>query len=593
MGTTVFYNGVELQNVLTRQWEQAVQYDGSNTDMLHHRFNLRFEAVLHTLQYNPTEPLGAFAMSMNAQQISTRYRDVRELLAQPRGRLEVYMGNQLVFACYPSNGAVNDPNRDVDNGPKPKDLSVVRVAGDRAFRVSFSVECAKVECTDGKAPPVVLNNRWSIQEVIDVNCFTIRTITGTLRLSLPGATTPNGPYQVAWRGMVVPSLEFGFRRESMEFTCAKNGLDCDYTVVDRQIHTAAPWPATTMSVTHAEDATENGYMTKTTVQVRLGGPPHVDRRLLIARAVDILDARTRYLTDGTEEEPMWILEAGYIREYIGEENAIEAGLTLLRTPKNQALWMAGLPPDTIGSPLSLEPFDGRPYSPQVSTPPSVYGYDPTGNEDRLGVLAVLQCYLQSPCSDQHEISQPNTSPTIVYEDVTGGLAGAESQEEFSLQKKDSDKLSDSAQHSLYTHCAVESDYHISDMTVTLPLARAANAAGDACRTISLAPAQCIRTITFDAERVGAWPSVPKPVLDYADGSLRARRIGYKLVPHPPTLSADRRTYIYRVRGEFRYQLNRAPTEEERLRTGALPFTSYGVSETQFDTMQAYDVTRGT
>ena len=47
MGTEVYYNGIRLSNVTTRQWQQEVIYDQSNTDTIGQRFNLTFEAICH------------------------------------------------------------------------------------------------------------------------------------------------------------------------------------------------------------------------------------------------------------------------------------------------------------------------------------------------------------------------------------------------------------------------------------------------------------------------------------------------------------------------------------------------------------------
>ena len=56
MATNVTYNGVELHNCLTRQWVQEVVYDESGTDMIGHRFGLRFECILH-VQNVPSAPV--------------------------------------------------------------------------------------------------------------------------------------------------------------------------------------------------------------------------------------------------------------------------------------------------------------------------------------------------------------------------------------------------------------------------------------------------------------------------------------------------------------------------------------------------------
>ena len=148
MSTDVHYNGIELHNVVTRGWDQEVVYDDSNTDLLFYKFKLKFEGILHVQGGSISTNRAWIAKDGGGGTTSSAtalMREVRAALGQPRGRLEVKIGGQTALLCVP--GVVDfaaDPDRDVDNGPKPHSVSVEHISGSQLFRVSFSVDCAKV-----------------------------------------------------------------------------------------------------------------------------------------------------------------------------------------------------------------------------------------------------------------------------------------------------------------------------------------------------------------------------------------------------------------------------------------------------------------
>lgn len=100
------------------------------------------------------------------------------------------------------------------------------------------------------------------------------------------------------------------------------------------------------------------------------------------------------------------------------------------------------------------------------------------------------------------------------------------------------------------------------------------ATGNNSHIFDLSKPQCRRIIDVDVERAGDWPQIPKPEDSYTDGGLKGTLIKYWIEPHPPTLSPDGVTRVYRITAHYVYAMNRPPTAEEEFRVGVAPHTRY-------------------
>lgn len=101
--------------------------------------------------------------------------------------------------------------------------------------------------------------------------------------------------------------------------------------------------------------------------------------------------------------------------------------------------------------------------------------------------------------------------------------------------------------------------------------------------------QCRRIIDVDIERAGELPEIPPPKETYTDGDLKGTLLEFSVDTHPPTLSADGVTPLYRLTAHYVYGMNRAPTEEEKFRLGVAPQTMFkrDDDEVKFDPKVAY------
>ena len=380
MATVVQYGGVKLYNVLTRKWEQEIFYDSSGTDAIGHKYSLTFEGILHMQRV----PLNAGEVYIEGDTASPNVfsllERVRLLLMRPREKLTVTVAGITVIEVEPPKVGQGNTKEDIDNGPKPKNISVT-ILGSNAFRVSFSVDAIVGACGSNVS---VLSNRWRLSETMDSNFHITRTINGKLRISKGMVQAGKGTPIHHFKGTIIPPLESSFRRDRMTFTAEEDGLTATYEVVDRQVHHAAPWPATSMNATHTE-MTQHGTFFVSEMRVRLQGDPAVDKRLLLERAMQIIEARL-HIEDISSKNRKASLESYIITDHIGEHSVVEISARVRRVDAIASSMKLGLVLNELGKELKLnEPIQGNrnvrgaKYSSQESRVPKTYGFKASSN----------------------------------------------------------------------------------------------------------------------------------------------------------------------------------------------------------------------
>jgi hypothetical protein len=408
------------------------------------------------------------------------------------------------------------------------------------------------------------------------------------------------------RGLIVPTLESGFRRETVEVAALPNGLEADYMVIDRQVHTAAPWPATKISGHFIESNDQNIYCFSE-LSVRLEGKPNSDKRQLMTRAAQVAAARLGDPNTWTAANPNGsgtLIEQISLIESIGEENSVEFRVRLKRVPGTipgagggQQAFIGNLPAGTFGLPLKL-PKIPKSYDPSQSQAPALWGFNPgdaiNAARDPKIVLYLLRCYLQSPCDDKHGQQQvstliqgqaPNQSGPANQTTVTSSTVSNLTP----WTPQDSPKLSTDAA-TMYLHARQTSSYRTRRQRVQLPLAGdVSKTSADASRFVTLGRPQCVREVICDAERVSAPPSMPPPLDDFTEGNgIKGKLLDHTVELFSPTLSVDATQKIFRVRGRYLYALSRAPLLGENLQALVLPFTNLSLQDAAIDPSKLYD-----
>lgn len=588
MATDVYYNGVQMHNVVTRQWDEDFEYDPSGTDLIAHDYKLRFEGILHAQQLPDGDPthargwVGPVTGSFGSHAAEV-YAKIRRLLGQPRKTLLVEMDGKRVLWCCSAQDHPNNAEHDVDNGPKPRNLAITHIAGNSVFRVSFSIECKKIECWGGATyanarAGLVISNRWSVTEEMDETFFTTRSIRGKIRIAHSDVSP------MVYKHLTVPLLEDGFRRERVEFAVSEDGLTADYNVSDKQVHTAAPWPSVKIDATHTE-STMTGVHFFSEANVKLEGAPDTPKTLLINRAFQVIDSRLGI--KGKKWGKDYYIEQAAIIDHIGERNIVEVVIRIRHFMNDPAEWLSLLRCNKVGKPLDLPDVAGQPraYDPHMNPIPTLHGYIPHKGERGLAAAILFRCYVQTPCDEDHNVNKhvhpteytPGDSPGTTTPEV------AEYPSPGDITPGEESNYDPSAKTAMYTLARMESKYIIPACRTQMPIAAQTtgsqvNASADASVVFTLARAQCRREITYEAERVGEWPIMPEPKDTYTDGSLKGTKLHHSVSGRASALSPTGAQRVFHLEAYYLYALNRPPRNDESFNIGVLPYTSFAQDE---------------
>lgn len=221
---------------------------------------------------DPTQSLGAYG--------TVTEQGIRHYMMQPRRRLRIrtpadVQGRQGVPGMpVPPAGQpaapfnwVDSPGTNVDgtqatldcnNGPRPVACDVVYVSGTKTFVVDFAFETYINEAFRYTAtPPVMLSHVWKVEEDIDQDYYSTRTIEGYARfrgdrLAFLGAMPDD------FRGWLFHPRPNGFKRVAINVRCAEDGNSLVYRLVDKQLALSiAPQGVTRIELVHT--VTDNGW----------------------------------------------------------------------------------------------------------------------------------------------------------------------------------------------------------------------------------------------------------------------------------------------------------------------------------------------
>lgn len=609
-GTTIEYTiapgvGVILNNVQTREFAQEAVYDDSNTDVMYQKFRITVAAMCHTQVHTGLTadqvgaPYAARGLSVESidegvragldgmlQSLSptnagatAQERAVRQIL-QTKGGMFVMRfgggaavtGKVILAAKKPSAEAASLPNGsdpidvpdEVNNGPKPLMLKIVSVANDRMLKIEWSVEVCVAECVGGSTfASGILSNRWSMQDTIDSNFYTTRRISGRVR-TRSALTNPHN-----YRALVLPPLDDGFRRESATFGATADGLYLEYVFVDREVAFAAPFPATSWSLTHRETCGPaiEGYGE---VHITLSGPRNADKFQMIGVAAAII--QSRLLPRNFFILPT-IKELSVTDNCSTEENSIEVHATAWHPRVNVAFDVLAQQGVLVLNPEQLKPMGAiantalANYNRDVSRDPGISG--------TASLAGAVIAALQSACDDRHayrdvavepvsstgeRTSRPTTSSYIIGE----------------IPEPDFSYMSVSHLASPYLHYDAQSAYASNSNVGPTVIARtSSNSEGEATvQFFRLSKAHWKRTLTIEAIRLGATPQFPEVQSFTDENGIQHVLLSSDVTIKAPELMADQ-TVIHSARYVAVYGMSRPPTATERLRTAGVPWLESG------------------
>lgn len=569
--TTVEYNGVRIEQCHTRRFEQEPVYE--HGDLLYSKFTIRVGGLIHgntgQLQwFSPTQGDGA----------ARDFTAIRSMLTEPRGEFEMKVGDNVLLRCQrvrDSNEARGDLSfRDVRNGPRCTFISITHFAAG-VLKVEVEFEICAVECNrDGSAGSSlrsVLSNKWSCQDDIDQNFMTTRTFTGRLQLT----SARVNPHE--FRHLVVPPLQPGLRRDRMSFIATEDGLQLQYTIVDREVAFSPPEPATSWHMNYTEH-TGTGFVWFGELSVSLAGDRNANKKLLIAIAATILEAKL-----GPFNNNQNIIEHMTITDEYGDNvNSIHLSARVKHVRDNVFNAQMAINGQRLGRPI-----DGADLAAVV---PAYNSNFSRGNRARetieisgpVPLASAWSAHLQSPCeaTDRHRINAGVPS-TVSGSSSRGGvsLSGRVVSELPAV----STNLSREHIQFPYTYWQMESKFDLRGMKVQMPIARSSSSSSDdTAKVITLAPGVAQRIVRIKGERIGDWPILPTPQ-DYKEPTtgIDYTLLDVKVLPGVPERTPDGKS-VYRAEFEAVYAMSRPPRVDERVVIGKNPWDTLGVQTTGYN-----------
>lgn len=641
MATHVKYGPITITNCLTREFSQEAVYDDSGTDLLCYKFTISVVGFVHGMWTVANEvfdkppgpstlrdeslPNDGYGAASNHVNIRSTLMHPRQIFSMRTGASrDVYTDGEVLLSCYPSSAnddsTPNDASlTDVKNGPRPLECKITHISDNNVFKVEFRIEIHKVECrTNGtNANQIgVLSNRWSLVEDVDANFYTIRTISGRLRV----ATSRVNPLD--FRAYVVPKMRKGFRRESMRFEVSADALTLDYTITDKEIAYSAPFPATSWSLRHTESI-DTMMVSHGEIAIRLGGPRDVHKKILISICAAIIMAKIYGKPNPiqAQKQQHYIEQLTLTDIYGDNENAVEAYCRVKHVGKEDVndtnpllTLLAGTTLNILGRPIEDADFpetlkskiqqEYPEYGGEYDSTKSIDPFENSGNRSGAIYLAdSFSTHLQSACGVRtHNYNQgtPPNDPLSDGEEVDRAPEEQQTSVEIYQYTADPPQTTESrsSDHldAIYTHYRLESRYEEITHRVQLPVAKGNIASGsggnavnslNTCRVVALAPSTLVRKVRISAERLEKYPQIPEAdtILDTATSQPNNQTLIRHVVIHSQPELQSNGAWLYRVEAQYDYALDRPLLGGETMRTGLIPWLT---SQAQLTAIQATD-----
>jgi hypothetical protein len=581
-GTDLVIGTVKFRDVLTKEFSHRCVYDKSDTDLLYHEIKIDIETLI-------SEDDSAIGPTVNGN-IDQKLAAIR-LILHPRRDVEFTIGDRVLLR------ASADPQsefRDVNNGPKIKDLKIIYIAGFKSFRISFSLEVARVFCgaaeSFGESFQVqenkdVLNNRWTIQETRNTDYYMTRKVTGLLRV----AHSSIWPH--AMRHLVMPQLVRGYRRESMDFLQSADGLELSYTIIDQQRYAAPPAPAIDWAnAIHQEKLTDGGGKAMASISVGLIGAPGTPKSQLLTACAKVVENRLGNLRS-IDGSPLKSHVIGACITDFMKENQVELTVDVLHTKlaeENNILFYIGIVFETLGrlpGVQSADPDREDEAHWNADIWPNPIPYD---SNTPAGIFAT---YLQTPCNGYHGMpyvheGDPENEQPPSYEtrsDPEIRVYKGEIKWRSDEVGQNPGTVSPDQKDFPYIVYEVESHYQTDTGILAAPIASSANDASDTVYVGRLHGSIARHVVYVRGKRIGARPQMPEPLEAFTDtmGHITYRLERSHLVPLPPELMPAANEYLYTTEMQLVYVMSRAPKVTDYLRAGSLPWDKTTAFENRY------------
>lgn len=552
-GTNLKYGDVTIINCLTRKFEETAVYDESGTDLLYHQFRIRVVGYCHSSGASARVGVTTNVPFRTATSSQTA---LRTALMEPRKSFQFTVNGQTLLAAAANGNRLVPPWGDLNNGPKPQQCVVVKIAGAALYQVEFEIEVCVLECNENTNSSGVLSNRWSMSDVIDESFYTTRTITGKLRVVAAELNAQS------FRSFVIPPLQLGFRRQSISIVTTPDGLTMEYNIVDVEMYAAPPFPGCKWEATHTVSTTD-GVGISVELNILLVGAKDTPKKDLIQACTMLAMSRCDRNSKGHQIESAAIVDHMH-------ENAVEMRLVVRQQPdKSLALYAF----DELNFGKILTEAESQDYKREEWPIPKQYGTaTPTG---------LFACYLQTPCNEKHNVPQTVGKPKEEKTPRGTEVFTYEGEGSSTTPSIGDGVFNPTSTANMYTFYQIDSDYHSDELVVGMPIAAASSSGdSDSMAFITLAKSCTKRIIKVAAERHGAWPNVPsaQKIVDLG-GGVTAKLMSSKLNPKAPQLTPDGEHYTYSIDAEYVYGLSKPIASLPSIASGSLPWLGLTLNQT--------------
>jgi len=569
--TTIEYNGILLQDVLTEPISHDVVYESTGVDQIGMRVVVTCTANVHTSAND------FHGKKSPRQQLGAGINVLLNVLLVARRPFRMMIGNSPVYDIRPGAAARNAPpgtvtadldHMDIEHGPKPR-LQIMAIRSGNSATIQFSVEFIVPICGGGNAKnnTGLVNFRFWIVEDIDCRTWlTSRTYTGRLRVAHKNIDPRALAKQIA-----IPPQQRGFKRQVVALNESEDGLHLDFTVRDEEIIVSPPWSpggqfgAVSWDAVH-QVSTQTGAVSYSDLSVTLTGPKTTSKENLFLLALKVFETKTHY--QALRAKTCAVLEHFGMKDVL-KDNTIEVSGRIRHTGGEAtalAIWGAG-PYFDIGKPLGDL---GVGFDDQIS-------YQPGPTATLAGLFLSV---LQTPCEPARMPQNVEKAPPPYKPEYKPGTPTT-TPPSYIPQYEDYEHPSPGHLEAMYLDYRLDSDLIVNNGRIALPTGASSASQGNSLALVQLYRDTAMRHIALEATRVGKPPELPTPNVQFSDSNgIQHVQIGQAdVTPSAPILSADARKLVYGVHMEIRYAMDRAPRVGESVAVGCLPYRTTSPGDT--------------
>lgn len=434
-------------------------------------------------------------------------------------------------------------------------MQVLQITSAHTMRIQFKIvmHLPYVDAS-GNTPGGAISFRFWIAEDIDcMDWTTERVYQGTLRVRHLG----HNVLTEIRNNFVFPPLVEGFQRRRIYLQQRSNGLELDFTVVDKEVWAVPPAPATDWDGHQTMFTPEpGGFLLASEVFLRVKGDKATPKLELLRLCQKVLDTKLHRL-DLTAQKQTILLSLRAKDDFA--HNQVEMGATINLVGQHTILW-------------NIEKGNFCRHL-NVGTDTSASEF-PSYNKDRARIVFPTACIkglflaaLQDPLHITGFPSDNEAARQITYT----ALACPHVVDEPDIAENSDKKLSDEHKANAYNVYRMTSETEKNWGKISLPVGKSSQGA-DTSVVLTMHKPTAQLQVMVEAERLNDWPTLPS-AQEYA-------KLGTQFVPlqtpvktSGPILSADHVKRLYHANCAYIF----AQTREAigGIPAGLLPYSVAG------------------